>query len=328
MRIISIKNILATLMTFVSFSVFAQDYTFSNHNVVPFSLNPALAGNANNVRFGLNYRQQWPSLGNKYHTIRASYDQNFFKRKCCLGVSYSMDNQAAGIYVTHDFAGTYAHCFQLSDGYYLRLGVQCSFLLNKFDYEGLSFEDQYDYGTNSIKGGSTENFDNVGKTKCADFNAGVDFNIENKLNVGVAMFHTSEPDNGFINKEENVLHRKFVFHANYVKDLVTGKGLHSGLGDTYLFINGTFQKQDIWKQAELGAGLFFAPFIAGVTAKSDLSEITTMSLMIGTSVKTFQLYYIYDLFISDKRNGSWSHEISMMYVFRTKEKYPCPVVYW
>ena len=39
-------------------SVWAQDYSFSNHNMVPFSLNPALAGAANAVRFGLNYRHR------------------------------------------------------------------------------------------------------------------------------------------------------------------------------------------------------------------------------------------------------------------------------
>ena len=66
-----------------------QDYTFSNHNIVPFSLNPALAGNANAIRIATNYRQQWMNLGNRYHTARVSYDQNFYKQMCSLGFAYT-----------------------------------------------------------------------------------------------------------------------------------------------------------------------------------------------------------------------------------------------
>ena len=51
------------------------------------SANPALVGNANAMRFGLDYRMQWPSLDNKYTTTRLSFDQNF-KRRCPLSVSF------------------------------------------------------------------------------------------------------------------------------------------------------------------------------------------------------------------------------------------------
>lgn len=63
----------------------AQDYSLSNHNVVPFSLNPSSVGAANTLRLGVNYRMQWPMLSNSYHTVRVSYDQNVYKQMCSVG---------------------------------------------------------------------------------------------------------------------------------------------------------------------------------------------------------------------------------------------------
>ena len=112
------KKLLLIISTMIMASVcaYAQDYTFSNHNIVPFSLNPAMAGNANAIRLGLNFRQQWPTLGNKYNTLRASYDQNFYKRMCSAGLSYALDSYAGGIYRTNEIGLVYAHTFQLKSG--------------------------------------------------------------------------------------------------------------------------------------------------------------------------------------------------------------------
>ncbi|MBQ0156088.1 MAG: PorP/SprF family type IX secretion system membrane protein [Bacteroidales bacterium] len=321
--------------------VFAQDYTFSNHNIVPFSLNPAMAGNANAIRLGLNFRQQWPTLGNKYNTVRASYDQNFYKRMCSAGLAYAMDSYAGGIYRTNEIGLVYAHTFQLkagksnkfssmaNDGVFLRLGVQGTCFINKFDVSKVSFADQYDLGTGNLYGPTTEEFESD-RVRFVDFNAGAALNIQGFLTLGAAMYHMSEPENGFQKLGENVLHRRFAAHVNYIKDLELSNGLfgRNTLSDTYLFANASYQKQDVWKQLDLGAGGFFAPFMAGISMKTDLSEVSYVSFMVGASIKNFQAYYVYDLFTSQKKNGSWSHEIALIYIIRTVERYPCPVVYW
>ncbi len=325
----------------VSVSAFAQDYTFSNHNIVPFSLNPAMAGNANAIRLGLNYRQQWPTLGNKYNTVRASYDQNFYKRMCSAGLAYAMDSYAGGIYRTNEIGLVYAHTFQLkagksnkfstlsNDGVFLRLGLQGTYFINKFDVSKVTFADQYDLGTGNLYGATTEEFENE-TFRFADFNIGAAVSIQGFLTVGAAMYHLSEPENGFQRTQNNVLHRRFATHVNYIKDLEITNGLfgRNKLSDTYLFANASFQSQDVWHQLDFGVGGFFAPFMAGISMKSDLSEVSYVSFMVGTSIKNLQAYYVYDLFTSQKKNGSWSHEIALIYIIRTVEKYPCPVVYW
>jgi type IX secretion system PorP/SprF family membrane protein len=134
-----IAIILASLL--LSGTALAQDYTFTNSNVVPFSLNPALVGNANAMRFGLDYRMQWPSLDNKYTTTRLSFDQNFYKQMSSVGVSFMRDNQA-DVYKVNEIAAVYSHNIRLQDEYFLRLGVQVSLFMNYVD-DNLTFDDQY-----------------------------------------------------------------------------------------------------------------------------------------------------------------------------------------
>ncbi|MBE6329968.1 MAG: PorP/SprF family type IX secretion system membrane protein [Paludibacteraceae bacterium] len=310
-------------------SVWAQDYSFSNHNMVPFSLNPALAGAANAVRFGLNYRQQWPALGNKYHTVRASYDQNFYKQMCSVGVAYSYDNMAAGTYQVNEFDVVYCHTFRLKEHFFIRLGVQGTVFAN-FRGGDLTFEDQYDPFYRDAVHNTMENLGSDSRVY-PDFSVGGAFVIDNKLTLGVSVYHIGEPKNGFMDKPNNVLERKFVGHVSWFKDLQYKNGLfsRSDLSSNYLFTNLYYQKQDEFQNLLLGVGVLISPILAGVTFKTDFDDSYVPSFMAGLQFGSFQACYVYDLFTTrKKKNGSWSHEINLIYVIRVKERYPCPVVYW
>ena len=311
-------------------NVQGQDYTFSNHNIVPFSLNPALAGNVNAMRFGLNYRQQWPSLGNKYHTVRASYDQNIYKQMSAVGVSYTYDNMANGIFQTNEFAVVYSHTFRVQEEMFVRLGLQASLFANFLNMSNLTFEDQYNVQTRQTLPYSIEELDSDSRL-FPDFTFGVSFVIENRFSIGGAVAHLAEPNNGFAKLEYNRLHRKFIAHANFTQNLEGSNGLwgrHGILSEKYFFANASYQQQYDFRLAHLGVGFAFDPFIAGVSYKNTLGDINSLSFMLGGNYKGLQLYYIYDLPVYTKKNGSWSHELSLIYVLRQDEKYPCPVVYW
>jgi len=308
----------------------AQDYTFSNHNIVPFSLNPALAGNVNAMRFGLNYRQQWPSLGNKYHTVRASYDQNIYKQMSSIGASYTYDNMANGIFQTNEFALVYSHTFRVQEEMFVRLGLQASLFANFLNMNNLVFEDQYNSQTRKTLPYSIEELDSDSRL-FPDFTFGASFVIEHKFSIGGAVAHLTEPNNGFAKLEYNKLHRKFVAHANFTQDLESGKGLwgrHGVLSERYFFANASYQQQYTFRLAHIGAGFAFNPFIAGASYKNNLGDIHSLSFMFGGNYKGLQLYYIYDLPIYTQKNGSWSHELSLIYILKQEEKYGCPVVYW
>ncbi len=310
-------------------STFAQDYSLTSHNTMPFALNPALAGGANSIRFGLNYRQHWPALGNKYHTVRASYDQNFYKQMCSVGVAYMYDNMAAGTYQVNEFDLVYSHTIRLKDHYFIRLGVQAALFAN-FLGGNLVFEDQYDTYYREVTTETLENLESDHRV-FPDFSAGGAFVIENMLTFGVGVYHIGEPKNGFLNKPDNVLKRKFTIHASYFHDLQSQNGLfgRKDLSSNYLFANAYYQLQGEFQNFYAGVGILYSPLIVGVAFKSDFDDVYTPSFMAGLQFGSFQFTYVYDLFTArQKKNGSWSHEINLIYIIRKHEKYPCPVVYW
>lgn len=190
----------------------AQDYSLSNHNVVPFSLNLSSVGAANTLRLGVNYRMQWPMLSNNYHTVRVSYDQNVYKQMCSVGAAYSYD-QMSNVFGVHEFDVVYAHTIKCADKHFIRLGLQGSVISNQLNLNNVTFGDQYDEATGNILSSTVEGFENQNKT--------------------------------------------------------------------------------------------FFDFSVG-----------------------FQLYYVFDLFTSDKKNGSWSNELSLIYTMPAKKKCECPVTYW
>jgi type IX secretion system PorP/SprF family membrane protein len=335
-----IAIILASLL--LSGTALAQDYTFTNSNVVPFSLNPALVGNANAMRFGLDYRMQWPSLDNKYTTTRLSFDQNFYKQMSSVGVSFMRDNQA-DVYKVNEIAAVYSHNIRLQDEYFLRLGVQVSLFMNYVD-DNLTFDDQYPY---IKKGVAPESSGEIETNSCnfLDFSFGTAFVIENKLTVGGAVYHIGEPNDGFEDKESQSLGRRYVFHVNYIQDMESRSGLwgRRDLSGTYFFGSGSYQQQSVemdgasktrtYRLAALSVGALTNPVLFGVSDKYDFSSsygnLNVLSFMLGANYKGLQAYYIFDLYTSKKDNGSWSHELSLVYVVPPKHyRYSCPIVYW
>jgi hypothetical protein len=125
------------------------------------------------------------------------------------------------------------------------------------------------------------------------------------------------------------LSRKFVGQATFIQDLKLDHGLKSyGFSENYFFANASYQQQADFKQFHIGAGICYQPVILGVSYKTDIDEVHTASFTIGGYYKGFQLYYVFDLFTSDKKNGSWSNELSLIYTMPAKKKCECPVTYW
>lgn len=322
------KKFLIILLCAVCTSLNAQDFSLVNHNLMPFSINPSLAGNARDIRLGLSYRQQWMKLGNHYHTVRASYDQSF-KKVCSVGFAYSYDNMASGVFDINEFSLVYAHKIIVKEGISFRLGLQGTLYLNRLGWDKILYGDQYDENSRKPTLGTLENFDNDMHT-FFDVSVGASYIIENKLTLGAALYHIAEPSNGFTDVKDNNLKRKVVFHANYLHDLQNKNGLwgRESLSGNYLFINGSYQRQDRFQMLNVGAGLAWDPLVFGVCDKNSLSGVNVIGLMAGGHYKGLQLFYVFDLFTSSKRNGSWAHELNLIYIIEKTEKYPCPVTYW
>lgn len=325
--------ILASLL--LSGAALAQDYTFTNNNVVPFSLNPSLVGNASTGRFGLDYRMQWPTLENKFTTMRLSYDQPIYKQMSSVGVAFVHDNQA-GVFKENEIDATYAHNIRLEDEYFIRLGVTFSFFTNHLNTD-LTFDDQYVRQGVLLPSTVDEVADS--HVNFVDFSFGAAFVMQNKLTVGASVFHIGEPSNGYDDLESNTLGRKYVFHVNYIQDMESRAGLwgRRDMSSTYFFGSLNYQMQDAldrtYKLASLSVGAMTNPVLFGASYKYDFGSsygnLNILSFMVGANYKGLQAYYIFDLYTSKKNNGSWSHELSLVYVLPTRHyKYSCPIIYW
>ena len=306
----------------------AQDYSLVNHNMVPFCLNPALAGNANAIRLGLDVRRQWPTLVNRYTTVRASYDQNFYKKVSSFGAFFSHDNMESGVYTVNEFGGIYSHALKIDDATTIRLGLQMSYFMNYFGYDKLEYGDQYDRRNGHIDASTIEDFDQTHRN-FLDFSAGLSFHIENKLTLGASVFHITEPDNGFMKKSANSQQRRYVAHGTFMHNLQYSNGLWSrrNLGDNYFFMNAYYQRQSSFQQGYLGAGVIISPLILGVAEKMNFDDVYVTAFMLGFNYKALQAYYVYDLHTAQDK-GSWSHEVCLVYIIQKKERFPCPVTLW
>ncbi len=328
--------LLTPLLALACLTARAQDYTFSNHNIVPFSLNPATVGGAYAVRFGLNYRLQWPMLSNHYHTVRASWDQNVYKHMCSVGVAYTYDNMADGAFQSHEIDAVYGHTIRLTrdEKHFLRLGVQATLFANFADYSKMVFTDQLSPYDGSVYSRTVENFESDSRY-VPDFSAGINYLYEHKLNVGFAVYHLAQPDYGFTPDAE-YLPRRYVATLQFTQDLHASRGLLSYRpSDSYFFANANYQHQGTakgrmyeFKQLYVAAGVCFQPIIGGVSFRTGFTDLHTVSFMVGGYYQGLQIYYIFDLYASSKKNGSWSNEIAVLYTIPTKKKDLCPVIYW
>src|SRR5688572_5104286 len=93
------KIIATSAFCLFTFSLFSQDVHFSQFNLSPLTLNPALASAGCDMRGLLNYKSQWKSVTVPFRTIAFSYEMALLKKKWkngYLGMGVSDFNDKAG----------------------------------------------------------------------------------------------------------------------------------------------------------------------------------------------------------------------------------------
>ncbi|MFT4847372.1 MAG: type IX secretion system PorP/SprF family membrane protein [Cryomorphaceae bacterium] len=89
------------LAVLISAQAGAQDALFSQQYLLPTLINPAAAGNGNDFRGGLNYRNQWGAVAQPFNSVAASFDTRLTrnqrsKKKNGLGVGLNFLRDKAG----------------------------------------------------------------------------------------------------------------------------------------------------------------------------------------------------------------------------------------
>lgn len=211
-------------------SSYAQDIHFSQFYMAPFTQNPAFAGAKYGMSAQVNYKEQWKSIGSPYKTVAASYDISFQNKKKVKAF------YAAGLNFFSDKAGdskmgtTQANLCGAAHVYIDRYtkfggGIQIGFAQRSADYTNLQWGNQFDGKNYDASLSSRENL-GVSSYSYPDVAAGVVWTYNNsagmkrvvenndlKANVGMSLFHISQPKYSFLGNNEK-LYMKFIFHGD------------------------------------------------------------------------------------------------------------------
>ncbi len=198
----------------------AQDLRFSQYNLSPLVLNPALTGFfPGDYRFSAIYRSQWGNRNSLFSTPAISFDMPIevaFASSDAIGagIYIANDNEGGGILSTQHIMLSGAYHKNLDDDqrHTLSFGVQLGYVQKSVDQTKLIFGDQYDQGTASFSNQSNEMFN----SSLSYFNVNLGFNYffkasdVLKLNAGLVFDNIIQPKESFYEPTSNGVNRRSV----------------------------------------------------------------------------------------------------------------------
>jgi type IX secretion system PorP/SprF family membrane protein len=238
------KIISWTFSLLTVFSLSAQDIHFSQYNEAPLMLNPALTGFFDGQhRIGLNYKNQWRSIGNAYNTYALSYDARLGS-----GGNNQSGFLAIGVNVFNDVSGdlnfsntignlNVAYHLKVNDEQMLSAGIYGGFGQRSIDQEGMQWDNQYDGVSGfdpTLASNETFTFQSFGYI---DFGFGMNWSLSHnstnmssndgfKTNVGFSISHVNRPSFEFLNNTDERLNMRIAAHA---KALIGLSGTNTAL---------------------------------------------------------------------------------------------------
>lgn len=295
-------------------SVSGQDPAFSQFYANPVYLNPALAGNIICPRLTLNYRNQYPALGDHYVTYNASADM--YVDALSGGIAVIATSDMTGPLASFSGDIVYSYHFRITEKLRMNAALEAGYFQYKLNWEKLVFEDMIDPGTGEIiSGGEAQPPKlNVGDI---DFSTGLVLGYDERFYLGFAAHHITNPDLAFYTGNISRLPTRLTIHAGGIFDL---KG-SANKNDDKLSVspNIVYMQQGDFHQ--LNAGMYFNiyPFVTGVWLRHNFENPDAMIALIGFQQPNFKVGYSYDFTLSKMgMPAGGAHEISFVWYL------PCP----
>ena len=231
--IIAIGVILLSQISHLA-SSFAQDVHFSQFNMTPLILNPALTGIEGDQRAFLNYKNQWQGMGMQgatYNTALFSFDMRLFKkkwRKGYLGTGINAYKDVAGDLKmgTTQLNLSIAGIVFINEKQLISGGLQGGYVQKSLSADAMQWDSQYDANAGAFNSSLPSNdIASVPTIGYGNFSAGIAWNYNKnqstlsahdqlKINLGLAAFNINTPKQNFINYENNdKLYSRFVVHG-------------------------------------------------------------------------------------------------------------------
>ena len=199
--------------------LFAQDIHFSHEHRAPLHLNPALAGLAPaDFRFGGLYRHQWQAVPVPYTTFLAFADARLARPAWGPGV------WGAGIQLLTDEAGdgamrwfqgavSVSYILPLGKRMGLSLGLQGSFAQRTFEYNRLTFDEQFD-GDQFNAAAPTGEDSGANNLAFISLASGANLRFKTpesrtQFDLGIGIHHLLRPASSFLDDKDVQLSRRY-----------------------------------------------------------------------------------------------------------------------
>jgi type IX secretion system PorP/SprF family membrane protein len=209
------------LLFAIPFNLIGQDIHFSQYLFSPINLNPANAGNFDgDYRFNANQRTQWKSVTTPYSTFSLAADANNFLQKKNIGASIGIMNDKAGDSklntLQFSFGVSYKIKINSDSTQRIILGVQSGVTQKKINYNGLSFDNQFDGFIYDPQLGINESF-STNKRTYMNANVGsvytYDIGKRKKVEAGISMHNLNKPLQSFYSDKQVKLDVRLTFWA-------------------------------------------------------------------------------------------------------------------
>jgi len=310
------RLLILLLLCVLTFSLKAQDASFSQFYANPMYLNPALAGNTECGRLNLNFRNQWPSLNKAYVTYSIAYDQNLPSINSGFGFMVMRDQQANGAYNRTLAAGLYAYKLQITSQSFVHFGIKAAFYQESIDWANLVFADMINSSTGVADLPSMETSPSEPTIYTADFAAGLAYGYSDKFFAGVSADHLSQPQMSFYDSNAEKLHLRYTVHAGLNFNASEGSLGEVQQGDLLIQPNLLFLQQHNFSQVNMGVYLGKAPLVTGLWYRHTLNNADAVSLLLGLQWNNYRIGYSYDYTVSKLSGKSGgAHEISFGWDF-------------
>ena len=181
----------------------SQDIHWSQFYNSALNLSPALTGmQEGDMRFQVNYKNQWNRVPVGYKTLSATYDGKYYTprlRNSMFGIGLSVNYDKSGYSKLEQqniqILGSLTH--RMGENHFLTGGIDIGFTQRAFDFSDLSFSNQWNGDVYVPSLASREPNDGT-SAKYVDFSVGINYHFQlpkkrTKVDLGVGLFHINEP---------------------------------------------------------------------------------------------------------------------------------------
>jgi len=292
----------------------AQDPQFSQFYAVPTYISPAFAGTSLQSRFGLAYRNQWPSIPGAFVTYNFAFDHYMKNLNSGIGILATHDKAGSGGMRYTSIAAQYAYEIELKRKTFIRPALQVGYVSHAVDYTKLVFGDQLLNGSDV---GSLDAYQGEG-VSYMDIGAGILYFTPDYW-LGASVHHLNEPNQSLLGAEASIP-RKLSVHGGYRHRIKTPLIREKGQFVVAAF---NYRAQEKFDQMDIGAYYEVNPFSIGLwyrgipmfkAYKPGYGNNDAVAVSFGYQVNDLRIGYSYDLTSSKLISSTGgAHEITLVY---------------